>query len=206
MNRIALVVVVAILLCCWAVGSRQFYGAGAEYAAAGKAVWLEQNWTAQQRDWFYHTEQGTQTFGIRTSGSLRWSSRRCRWASRECSAIRSTSIDMDLFRRKQKPASGAADRVRGRAEIGGGESADKCADDCAGIDLRGLPHRAVHVSGDGGAGRWGAGADELSKFQKAMALSLLYTAYVPTRFDRFSERGWERMRIASQIGAAKAVR
>src|SRR5208282_758630 len=34
------------------------------YPSAGNIVWLDQNWTPQQSDWFYHADQGTQTFGI----------------------------------------------------------------------------------------------------------------------------------------------
>ena len=34
------------------------------YPPIAKAVWLDQNWTAEQRDWFHHADQGTQTFGI----------------------------------------------------------------------------------------------------------------------------------------------
>jgi hypothetical protein len=30
----------------------------------GTAVWLDQNWTAEQRQWFHHASQGTATFGI----------------------------------------------------------------------------------------------------------------------------------------------
>ena len=34
------------------------------YPPIGKVVCLDQNWTAEQRDWFHHADQGTQTFGI----------------------------------------------------------------------------------------------------------------------------------------------
>src|SRR6202453_2067784 len=34
------------------------------YEPIGNAVWLPQNWTPEQRDWFHHADQGTQTFGI----------------------------------------------------------------------------------------------------------------------------------------------
>src|SRR6202050_5577874 len=34
------------------------------YPPLGKVVWLDQNWTFAQRDWFHHADQGTQTFGI----------------------------------------------------------------------------------------------------------------------------------------------
>ena len=35
-----------------------------EYPPVRKVVWLEQNWTSEQRNWYYHADQGTLTFGI----------------------------------------------------------------------------------------------------------------------------------------------
>jgi hypothetical protein len=35
-----------------------------KYARVENPVWLDQNWTAAQRAWFHHPDQGTQTFGI----------------------------------------------------------------------------------------------------------------------------------------------
>ncbi len=35
-----------------------------DYQQSEKAVWLEQNWTAEQRQWFHHANQGTWTFFI----------------------------------------------------------------------------------------------------------------------------------------------
>jgi hypothetical protein len=34
------------------------------YPTIDNVVWLPQNWTPQQRQWFHHADQGTQTFGI----------------------------------------------------------------------------------------------------------------------------------------------
>jgi hypothetical protein len=34
------------------------------YQPIDNAVWLPQNWTVEQRDWFRHADQGMQTFGI----------------------------------------------------------------------------------------------------------------------------------------------
>src|SRR5258708_33849209 len=34
------------------------------YPPTQKTAWLEQNWTGDQRKWFYHADQGTLTFGI----------------------------------------------------------------------------------------------------------------------------------------------
>src|SRR5262245_13809268 len=35
-----------------------------DYPPVRQAVWLEQNWTQKQRDWYHHGDQGTQTFNI----------------------------------------------------------------------------------------------------------------------------------------------
>jgi processive rubber oxygenase RoxA-like protein len=35
-----------------------------DYPPIKKAVWLDQGWTEEQREWFHHADQGTQTFGI----------------------------------------------------------------------------------------------------------------------------------------------
>jgi RoxA-like, cytochrome c-like len=35
-----------------------------KYPPIGNPVWLDQQWSAEQRDWFHHADQGTQTFGI----------------------------------------------------------------------------------------------------------------------------------------------
>src|ERR1700741_454426 len=34
------------------------------YAPTQKTVWLDQNWTGDQRKWFYHADQGQLTFAI----------------------------------------------------------------------------------------------------------------------------------------------
>jgi hypothetical protein len=34
------------------------------YSPIDNVVWLGQNWTEEQREWFHHADQGTQTFGI----------------------------------------------------------------------------------------------------------------------------------------------
>lgn len=35
-----------------------------EYPPIEKSVWLDQNWSARDRDWYHHANQGTVTFGI----------------------------------------------------------------------------------------------------------------------------------------------
>ena len=35
-----------------------------KYPPVGNPVWFDQHWSAEERDWFHHADQGTQTFGI----------------------------------------------------------------------------------------------------------------------------------------------
>jgi hypothetical protein len=70
-KKFALIIPIAafVLLALFAVGIKYYrqnltvtipqYSAMEE-----KPVWLDQQWTQQQRDWFHHADQGTQTFGI----------------------------------------------------------------------------------------------------------------------------------------------
>jgi|RhiMethySRZTD1v2_1073278.scaffolds.fasta_scaffold110986_5 hypothetical protein len=34
------------------------------FPSPAKTIWLRQNWTAPQRSWFHHADQGTLTFGM----------------------------------------------------------------------------------------------------------------------------------------------
>jgi hypothetical protein len=34
------------------------------YAPTKRVEWLDQHWSSEQREWFHHADQGTQTFGI----------------------------------------------------------------------------------------------------------------------------------------------
>jgi hypothetical protein len=190
MRKIVLVAIVAILLGVVGKWARDNFTVQVPtYSAANKTVWLEQNWTAEQRDWFYHAEQGTQTFGI----SYEW------FIALEQPALSLGKPGMlsdpqyldryGFIPSETKPGQTAL-------PIGfatGPKLADVNPRTNAPMTALGLTCAACHT------GRFtyqgtavlvdGAPAlTNLSKFQKAMALSLLYTAYVPARFDRFAER------------------
>jgi len=62
---LAVVVIVVIVLAVgvkWALDN--FTVQLPSYPPVSTTVWLAQNWTPDQRDWFHHADQGTQTFGI----------------------------------------------------------------------------------------------------------------------------------------------
>jgi mono/diheme cytochrome c family protein len=190
MKKIVLIVVVAILLI---VGGKWFRDnftvTVPTYAAVGKPVWLEQNWTAEQRDWFYRAEQGTQTFGIPYEWFIALEQPALSLGKPE---LLSDPQYLDRYGFIPSDAkSGMAALPIGFAV--GPKSTDVNPRTNAPMTALGLSCSACHTGRFTYQGTTvlvdGAPAlTNLSKFQKAMALSLLYTAYVPLRFDRFSDR------------------
>ena len=162
-----------------------------------KAVWLDQNWTPEQRDWFHHADQGTQTFDI----PYEW------FVALEQPALSCTfrmpgllSDPAYLDRYGFIPAS----TKTGKPELPVGFAHGGPMRDMDGAPWRnpqtnmdmtavGLTCAACHT------GRFtfqkttvlidGAPAlTNLRKFEHGVGLSLLYTRYVPLRFDRFADR------------------
>src|SRR5277367_1354933 len=68
MKTLLRVVVAAIVIVAIVFGARYFHDNFTvqmpKYSPVGNVVWLKQNWTDEQRNWFHHADQGTQTFGI----------------------------------------------------------------------------------------------------------------------------------------------
>src|SRR3984893_3492469 len=61
----AIVIILALVLGVWWHAHRDDFTVEVPtYPPIGKAVWLAPNWSADQRNWFHHADQGTQTFGI----------------------------------------------------------------------------------------------------------------------------------------------
>ena len=64
-SRSSVRVIIVILLCFGEYWLRKdFTAEPPKYSPVSNVVWLNQNWTAEQRDWFHHANQGTLTFGI----------------------------------------------------------------------------------------------------------------------------------------------
>src|SRR5271156_3379293 len=58
-------IILAVLGLKWWHDNRdEFTVEAPSYPPVTNAVWLDQNWSADQRNWFHHADQGTQTFGI----------------------------------------------------------------------------------------------------------------------------------------------
>ena len=135
------------------------------YPPFGKAVWLDQNWTAEQRDWFHHADQGTQTFGIPYEWFVALEQPSLSLSDpgllSDTTVISTASVSFPT----RVPEIGIAGwlcprrpsaRCFGRTVT---QSPDECANDFAGPDLRCVPHRPLYLSGncrviDGGVGSY----------------------------------------------------
>jgi hypothetical protein len=61
---VIVIILVVVLGAWWHDNRDEFTVELPNYTTVGKAVWRDQNWSADQRNWFHHADQGTQTFGI----------------------------------------------------------------------------------------------------------------------------------------------
>jgi len=166
-----------------------------EYPAPEKAVWLDQNWTPQQRDWFHHADQGTQTFGIPYEWFMALEQPALSFSS---PGLLSDPRYLDCYGFIVSDSSSGNPEspvgfARGGPMSGGDGAPWQNPRTNADMSTMGLTCAACHT------GRFtyqktavlvdGAPAFlNLQEFQKGIGLSLLYTRYVPFRFDRFADR------------------
>jgi cytochrome c5 len=165
------------------------------YGPLQNVTWLNQNWTAEQRDWFHHADQGTQTFGIPYEWFIALEQPALSFGEPK---LLSDSQYLDRYGFIPSPVvSGKKDLPIGFAHGGLLTNSDgnpvKNPQTNANLTSLGLTCAACHT------GRFtyqnttvlvdGAPAlTNLQKFQIGVGLSLFYTKYVPFRFDRFAER------------------
>jgi hypothetical protein len=166
-----------------------------KYPPIESAVWLDQNWTAEQRAWFHHADQGTQTFGI----PYEW------FVALEQPALSFTTpglLSDPLYLDRYGFIPSNTNPGKPELPIGFAHGSSM-------VQANGAPWRNPRTNTDMTAvgltcaachtGRFtyektavlidGAPAlTNLNEFQKAIGLSLLYTRYVPSRFDRFADR------------------
>jgi hypothetical protein len=166
-----------------------------EYPIAEKSVWLEQNWSAEQRNWFHHADQGTITFGI----PYEW------FTSLEQPALflgtpglLTDPVYLDRF--------GFISDNEGSAShglpVGFGQGRSIKRRDgtawynpetklnmtamgltCAACHTGRLTYKKNEVFIDGAPA-----IIRVDQFQTAIALALVYARYVPFRFGRFADR------------------
>jgi hypothetical protein len=163
------------------------------YPPIAKVVWLDQNWTAEQRDWFHHADQGTQTFGI----PYEW------FMALEQPPISSTGPGLlsdqtyldrygfipDPMHPGKMPVGFAQGGPMREASGAPWRNPQTNADmtamglTCAACHTGRFTYQNTAVLIDGGPA-----LTNLDNFQKGIALAVLYTWYLPPRFNRFAGR------------------
>jgi len=191
----AIVIILAIVLCVlWHEHHDELTVELPTYPPIGKAVWLDQNWSADQRNWFHHADQGTQTFGI----PYEW------FVALEQPALSLTdpgllsdTTYLDRYGFIPDTSSDKSELPVGFAH--GGEVLDVSGAPlrnpqtnaqmtslgltCAACHTGRLTYQGTAVYIDGGSA-----LTNVQNFQKAVGLSIVYTHCVPGRFARFAER------------------
>jgi hypothetical protein len=154
-----------------------------------RAVWLPQNWTPEQRQWFHHASQGTATLplsyemllalerpeiklfgepGLFTDSEylLRFGFIPSPSSAQNPAALPvGFAIDNDF----KDPATGKAMHAIGFT--------------CAACHTGFMNYRGTQIRVDGGPA-----LTDLTKLTRAMGIAMAYTKYVPFRFDRFARR------------------
>ena len=167
-----------------------------QYAAMeAKPVWLDQQWTPQQRDWFHHADQGTQTFGIPYEWFIALEQPGLSLSS---PGLFSDTAYLDRYGFIPAWADpGNSDLPigfahGGRVEEVSGETLlnpqtkkpmTSLGLTCAACHTGRFTYQGKTVLVDGGPA-----LTNIQKFQQAIGLSIIYTRWVPGRFSRFAER------------------
>jgi len=165
------------------------------YSPIESAVWLNQNWTAAQQEWFHHADQGTQTFGIPYEWFIALEQPRLSFTA---PGLLSDPLYLDRY--GFVPVS----TQPGKPELPVGFAHGGQVLDVSGAPLRnpqtnaemtslGFTCAACHT------GRFtyqktaifvdgGPALTNVQNFQKAVGLSIVYTHFMPWRFARFADR------------------
>jgi hypothetical protein len=190
------VVMLLILVVCGAIYFRDNFTVELpEYPPIGKVVWLEQKWNTEQRDWFHHADQGTQTFGIPYEWFI---------------SLEQPSLSFGAPGLLSDPAyldryGFIADNVHpDKPELPIGFAHGGLVLDASGSPLRnpqtnaqmtslGFTCAACHTGRFTYKGTTflvdgGPALTNVQNFQKAVGLSIVYTHVVPGRFARFADR------------------
>jgi hypothetical protein len=191
----AIVVILMVLGAKWWHDNRDSLTVEApNYPPPRNVVWLEQNWTAEQRNWFHHADQGTQTFGI----PYEW------FVALEQPALSFGDPGLLAETAYLDRYGFIPDTSSAKPELPIGFAHGGPVLDVTGAPLRnprtnaqmtslGLTCAACHTGrftyqGNTVLVDGGSALTNVQNFQKAVGLSIVYTHLVPGRFARFADR------------------
>lgn len=165
------------------------------YQPTDSAVWLPQNWTSEQRDWFHHADQGTQTFGIPYEWFIALEQPPL---SSTDSGLLSDPLYLDRYgfipdtTHPGKPElpvgfahGGQIFDVTGAPLLNPQTHAQMTSlgFTCAACHTGRFTYQKTTFLVDGGPA-----LTNVQTFQKAVGLSIVYTHFMPWRFARFADR------------------
>jgi hypothetical protein len=167
-----------------------------KYPPIGNAVWLPQNWTRDQQDWFHHADQGTQTFPV----PYEWfvALEQPSLSLFAAPGLLSDPVYLDRYgfipdnTHPGKPelpigfAHGGPMRDENGAPWPNPQTNTEMTTvglTCAACHTGRFTYQGTTVLIDGGPA-----LTNLAEFQKGFGLSLFYTRRVPSRFGRFADR------------------
>jgi hypothetical protein len=183
------------------------------YPPVGRTVWLSQNWTREQREWFHHADQGTQTFRVPYEWFVALEQPVPSLATQ---GLLSDTIYLDRY--GFIPDDGTA--ARAELPVGFAHGGQMRRDDgsvwtnprsnqpwsrvgltCAACHTGRFTVNGTTVLIDGAPA-----LANIFKFQSAVGVSLYLTQHVPFRFGRFADRvlgpdasGDERAALRAQL-------
>jgi hypothetical protein len=165
------------------------------YQPIDNAVWLPQNWSPEQRDWFHHADQGTQTFGIPYEWFIALEQPPL---SSTDSGLLSDPLYLDRYgfipnsTHPGKPGLPIGFAHGGRVlDVSGAPLRNPQTNaemtslgfTCAACHTGRFTYKKTTILFDGGPA-----LTNVQNFQKAVGLSIVYTHFMPWRFARFAER------------------
>jgi hypothetical protein len=186
-----------------------------------KAYWLTQNWSARQRFWFHHETQGTATFPVPYDWFVSLEQAELSIFSKPALLIDENYLNRFGFIPSPRKLDGSASdfgyreapttpqveweqfkdfpenpdglpvgfaKLPAGLEPASGEPYPaQLGFTCAACHTGHIRYRDVSIRFDGGPAMV-----NLGDLESAIGLSIFYTVYVPTRFDRFADRVMDR--------------
>ncbi len=166
-----------------------------EYPSIGKAVWLPQNWSPKDADWYHHADQGTVTFGVPYEWFTKLEQPTIPFPAIFSAAGRLADASY-LDRYGFIPGNIAGGNNELPIGFAGGtidmvgplainpqtkKTTHTIGLTCAACHTGRFTYKNTTVLIDGGSA-----LTNLGELRKGLALSLFYTRYWPRRFDRFA--------------------
>src|SRR4051812_2023003 len=190
--------------------------------AVKQSVWLNQNWTPDDRFWFHHTSQGTSTFPVPYSWFVALEQPTITLFSAAPLLVDESYLTRFGFIPSPKKLPGAAGENRWGQQpdkinpdglpvgfartpgypdpVSGGMLPDQIGLTCAACHTGHLEYNNVSLLIDGGTA-----PVNFLKLQKALQVSLAYTKLIPGRYGRFSDRVLGPNATAEQKAELKAT-